>query len=424
MIKPYLLCACMAVLLVCAAMTAAVAATGAPRAARAVAITTGESPGQPSVAVDPREGFVVTWQQQEGAGHALYFAVLDGEGRERRRGRIASGTNWFVNWADFPSLAVLDNGDWVTHWLERNGENPHGYDIRLVRSRDAGRSWDPPVSPHDDGTPVQHGFVSLVPRGGDRVLAVWLDGRHGVAATGAAGDHSGHEHDDTMSLRTAVLSRNGRVQDALEIDASTCSCCQTDAVRIAGRTIVAYRDRTPEEIRDIAILERDRRGAWTQPQVLHDDGWRIEGCPVNGPAIAEAGGRVLVAWPTAAGGEYETRYIIRDAARLSDPGAGAMRVLAPGSVTRGRLDAAGWGRGFLVTWLGRESGRDGLQLAELDHAGNVRAEQTLAALPLGRISGNPRLASWRDRALVAWVEPGAEGQPARLIAAIVESSKR
>lgn len=422
--REYLLRACAAALLVCGGMPAAAAETGAHLAARAVAIMTGESPGQPSVAVDPREGFVVTWQESEGNGHALYFALLDGEGRERRRGRIASGENWFVNWADFPSLAVLDNGDWVTHWLVRNGDNPHGYDIRLVRSRDAGRSWDPPVSPHDDGMPVQHGFVSLVPSGGDRVLTIWLDGRHGVATPGAAGDHSGHEHDDTMSLRSAVVSRDGRVEGALELDASTCSCCQTDAVRVAGRTIVAYRDRTPEEIRDIAILKRDRRGAWTQPQVLHDDGWRIEGCPVNGPAIAVARERVLVVWPTAAGGEYETRYVVRDAARLADPGTGAMRVLAPGAVTRGRLDAAGWGRGFLVTWLGRESGRDGLQLAELDHAGAVQVQQTLASLPLGRISGNPRLASWRGAALVVWVEPAAEGRAARLAGAVVTNQRR
>ncbi len=171
------------VLLLLAAPCGALASES-PLATRAVAIATGDGAGQASVAVYPREGFVVTWQEQDRSGHSLRFAVLDRDGRERRRGLVARGENWFVNWADFPSLVVLDNGDWVTHWLVRNGEDPHGYDIRLVRSRDAGRTWETPVSPHDDGTPTQHGFVSLVPAGNDRVLVIWLDGRRGAAAGG------------------------------------------------------------------------------------------------------------------------------------------------------------------------------------------------------------------------------------------------
>jgi hypothetical protein len=401
-------------------------ASGAPLATREVAIATGDGAGQASVAVDPREGFVVTWQEQDGSGHALRFAVVDREGRERRRGLVARGENWFVNWADFPSLAVLDNGDWVTHWLVRNGEDPHGYDIRLARSRDAGRTWETPVSPHDDGTPTQHGFVSLVPAGSDRVLVIWLDGRRGAAVGNNADAVHGdaHDHDETMAIRSVLLSRDGVPREARELDDSTCSCCQTDALRVAGRTLLAYRNRTPDEVRDIAVMQRTADGEWQAPRVLHDDGWRIEGCPVNGPAIAAAGDSVLVVWPTAAQDEMETRYVIRPAARLADGTAGPMRVLASGAQTRGRLDAAAWRRGFLVTWLGREAGVDGLQLTQLGGDGAVVAQQTLVSLSMGRISGNPRLASWRDGALVVWVEPATQTSVARLAGAIVATPDR
>jgi hypothetical protein len=63
--------------------------------------------------------------------------------------------------------------------------------------------------------------------------------------------------------------------------------------------LIVYRDRSEREDRDIAAV-RLRDGRWSAPQALPPDGWRIDGCPVNGPAIAALGRRVAVAWFTAA----------------------------------------------------------------------------------------------------------------------------
>ena len=41
-------------------------------------------------------------------------------------------------------------------------------------------------------------------------------------------------------------------------------------------------------------------GAWQASRAVADDGWVIEGCPVNGPAIAADGADVAVAWFTGA----------------------------------------------------------------------------------------------------------------------------
>ena len=402
-----------ATLLACAGGVASGAAI-APLRWQPLEIATSDAPGQASVTVDPREGFVVTWQERDANGTALLYAVLSPEGRERRRGRIAAGANWFVNWADFPSLVVLDNGDWVTHWLERAADSAHAYDIRLVRSRDRGRSWDAPITPHVDGTPTQHGFVSLVPAGGDRVIVVWLDGRRG-ASGGDEHDAAAHEeHEDLMTLRSVVLDRSGARSEEGELDDSTCSCCQTDAARIDGRTVVAYRDRSAEEVRDIAVLSRSASEQWSAPRRLHEDGWRIEGCPVNGPAVAVNDRQLLVFWPTAPSGEFEARYTIRQGDRD-----GAMTVLAPGTRMRGRLDAAAWQRGFLLSWIGSGTGFTGLMLAQLDAQGRVIAQSNVADVPLGRISGNPRLAARNKRALLVWVEPEGDGRKARLAAALL-----
>ena len=78
------------------------------------------SGGQPSVALESNHGFVVTWQSTQQEVTSLNWLALDFDGVPTGRGVIAKGSNWFVNWADTPALAVLENGDWVAFWLQRN----------------------------------------------------------------------------------------------------------------------------------------------------------------------------------------------------------------------------------------------------------------------------------------------------------------
>jgi hypothetical protein len=357
--------------------------------------------------VDPSEGFVLTWQERVGTQAALQFAVLDRDGRELRRGRVAQGSGWFVNWADFPSLAVLENGDWVTHWLAKAARSTYAYDIKLVRSRDRGRTWSEPITPHTDRTETQHGFVSLVPQANDQVLVVWLDGRRGAAVAGPDGhkhDHAGSD-DEPMTLRSALLDRAGRRSEEIELDRSTCSCCQTDAARIGAKSLVVYRDRSAANVRDISMIDRLPQGRWTEPARVHADGWRIEGCPVNGPALAVNGADWLVVWPTGARGPTEIRYAIQSGAEPM----GSPVELAPGRKSLGRLDAAPWQRGYLISWVGDGRTGSGLLLRAVDERGRELAERVVASLPMGRVSGNPRLATNGDRGLIAWVEPGANG---------------
>ncbi len=233
----------------------------------------GEKAAQPSVTVDSREGFVVTWQERDGADSALRFAVIDQSGKETRRGTVASGADWFINGADFPNLAVLANGDWVTFWLQKTSPDTYSYAIRSVRSRDAGHHWDTPVLLNRDDTDTEHGFVTLNAAGDDRVRAIWLDGRRMAgASTGADHDHAAAEH---MSLRTAVLDREGTHADEHELDDLTCACCQTDGARSGLRTAYLYRDRTSEETRDISVLSIANE-QWSDAKSLNADGWTIE----------------------------------------------------------------------------------------------------------------------------------------------------
>jgi hypothetical protein len=238
------------------------------------------------------------------------------------------------------------------------------------------------------------------------VLVVWLDGRKSLAATGEDSDHSRqgsaahHEGEGMMTLRSAILDRQGGVSEERELDETTCSCCQTDATRSAARTRVVYRDRRVNEIRDIATVTRSAMGEWATPRIVHPDGWRIEGCPVNGPALAVNGKRELIVWPTGASGTTTVHYVVREVDRLI-----ARNALEPGSRLLGRLDAAAWGSGFLASWIGTHESQSGLFVAEINSSGAQLAPVNVAPVSMTRLSGNPRIASGGARALIVWAEP-------------------
>src|SRR5690606_13907908 len=109
---------------------------------------------------------------------------------------------------------------------------------------------------------------------------------------------------------TAVLTRDGEPGEARELDPRTCDCCSTDAVRTHDGPLLAYRDRSDAEVRDISWLQRD--GAeWTHPATVHDDGWQTRACPVNGPALALAGDTPVAAWTTLRGDALQVRVATR-----------------------------------------------------------------------------------------------------------------
>ena len=193
--------------------------------------------------------YLTLTEQVDSAAHALRFATLrDGAWSALRD--IVRGHPLFVNWADFPSLAVLANGDLAAHWLEREGTDTYAYGVRIARSTDGGASWSAGVAPHTDGLLAEHGFVSLWADGAEGVGAVWLDGRKTAMPDSAR----------EMTLRTTVLGRTGAPAREALLDPRICDCCQTASAMARSGRVIVYRDRSADEIRDIAIVrERGRR---------------------------------------------------------------------------------------------------------------------------------------------------------------------
>jgi hypothetical protein len=198
----------------------------------------------------------------------------------------------FVNWADLPSVVPLGDGHLAAHWLQRTEGEWYSYDTVFRQSFDDGATWSSALVPHADGTPTEHGFVSIFPINGGAGL-VWLDGRKMLNEVTDDPTGSG------MTLRAAVVDVDQSVQAEQVVDDLICDCCQTDVAIAASGPVAVYRNRSVNEIRDIYVTQHIS-GQWQTGQPVASDDWKIAGCPINGPSITADGSTVAVAWFTAA----------------------------------------------------------------------------------------------------------------------------
>ena len=134
-----------------------------------VGVVSPAAPGstEPNLAVGADGEVYLTWVEQRGEGHALLFSVWheDAWGPARE---IAAGTDWFVNWADFPSLNALADGTLAAHWLAKVGEGTYAYGVYVSLSHDGGTTWGEPFLLTHDNTATGHGLVAPWTRKGGR----------------------------------------------------------------------------------------------------------------------------------------------------------------------------------------------------------------------------------------------------------------
>ncbi len=245
---------------------------------------------EPFLFADSKGVVYLSWIEKKGKQHSLKFSTLAND-KWSEPVTIGSGNNWFVNWADYPRVASDGTGNLMALYLEKSGDSKYAYDVKVTNSGNNGETWSTVKTLHDDGKLAEHGFVSAVPYNNDFFVS-WLDGRN----TGGEEADAGHEgHHGQMSLRGAVIDYQGNKKQEWELDNRVCDCCQTSAAITSNGPVVVYRNRSEDEIRDMAIV-RYVNGAWTTPKIIFPDQWKIDGCPVNGPGAASIGNHLAVAW--------------------------------------------------------------------------------------------------------------------------------
>lgn len=384
--------------------------------ARAIEVRDIPTPAAPgamgsSLAQGPDGTTLLSWLEPAGGENwALKFSRFDAARQTWGEARlIAQGVDFFINWADFPLLAVARDRHLTAVWFINNpahhaapGHHGAGYRAVYSRSLDDGATWSPALPVSDESLPVE--FVALQPLRDGRLLAAWLDGR--AQATG----------NDRMALYARMLGAPG--PDML-VDDSVCDCCQLSLVPTTdGGALLAYRGRTKDEIRDILLVRFDG-GKWSRPAALNADGWKIAGCPVNGPQLAECGDLVGAVWFTAA--DNQSRVLARTSDNAGETFGPVVRVDL--GRPQGRVDSVMLADGTLVmSWLemtGKDTGKQGgIYLRTLSLEGRLSEPQLVAPSSISRMSGFPRMVLLGGRRLLLTCTE--DGEPSRVLTFSVE----
>lgn len=341
--------------------------------------------------------------------YALQYSRMIG-GRWTEPETVEVGTEFFVNWADFPSVVGRDGAATAAHWLRKIEGGPYAYNIQVALRDETGERWSRTVTPHDDGTPTEHGFVSMEPLDNGNTLVIWLDGR----------ETDGRAHDEysdfskAMTLRSAEITPGGEVIRLRLIDDSVCDCCQTDLVKSGSKVYAVYRNRTEEEIRDIYLATYDTEtGEWSTPAAVANDGWQISACPVNGPRIAADGDRLAVAWYTVADDTSRVKLAIStdSGETFSNP-----QLISEGN-TLGRTDLLLMDDGSIyVSWMANVNGLGEVVMRKVSPDGTPGEPFRVGTTGASRSSGFPRMADTGEFILVAWTqtEPNLKVRTARV----------
>jgi hypothetical protein len=355
-----------------------------------------------------RDGLLLSWLEPVAGSDrvALRFSRYAG-GQWSAPRSIFERNDLFVNWADFPSIIADAKGTLFAHWLQKSGKGTYSYDVRMSTSTDGGATWGTPFLLNRDGKEAEHGFVTLAALPDSGVGATWLDGRK---MSGGHGEHAGHDMGGDMGIRYATVDAAGTIAEDVELDGRTCECCTTGMTLASSGPVIVYRDRSADEVRDIAYVTSTANG-WTKPARVHADDWKINACPVNGPQADAIGNQVVTAWFTAA--QEKGRAF----AAFSDDGGVtfAKPVQIDDGKPIGRLDVVMLdAQTALVTWLEQTALGAEIRARRVGRDGSVGPTVKIADSSTARAAGFARTAKLGEEVFIAWTEQTATSKTIHL----------
>ena len=354
-----------------------------------------DSCAEPFLFADKNNLVYLSWVEKKGKECTLKFSTLSNE-HWSEPVVIASGKSWFVNWADYPVLSADADGNLMAHFLEKSAAGTYTYDVKLINSSDKGKTWSNSKILNDDGKEAEHGFVSMALYG-DKIFVSWLDGRNAAMD----GGHTGHEeHQGQMTIRGAIITKQGIKESEWELDNRVCDCCQTSAAITDNGPVVVYRDRSEDEIRDMSIV-RYVNGKWTTPTTIFPDNWKIAGCPVNGPRADAINNNLAIAWFSMADKKGQVNLVFsKDGGQTFDKPIRIDEGKPIGRVDVLMLDSAT----AMASWMEGSS----IKAVKVNMDGKKESSILIASSSEARSSGFPQMTKSGNRIFFAWTDDKAK----------------
>jgi hypothetical protein len=228
---------------------------------------------------------LLSWiEAAKDGSYSLKYAIRHGSAWSDAR-TIVAHRHFFRHPAEMPEIVAIGGGVLLAHWIETTQTESEAEFVYISASHD-GVTWSTPVMAHRDHSPIEHGLASMVATGNGEASLIWLQALHG--------------EDEPVTLMRTVISAEGKPLKEETLEPDVCGCCPTSVVKTAKGLLIAYRDHTTEDIRDIAVI-RLEDGHWSSPKILNPDKWKINACPTNAASAAAKGDHVAIAWYTGQG---------------------------------------------------------------------------------------------------------------------------
>jgi hypothetical protein len=364
-------------------LTALIATSAFAQKVEVIASPAGDGSMQASLSVNNDGAPLLSWVQNGSLMYSVWKANAWAPAQV-----IAASRKFFHHPAELPEVIIMPGGSLLAHWVEMPDPAKEAENLYVSTSTD-GIKWTTPVMAHKDHSPVQHGLASVVASGPKEASIIWLQALKG--------------EDGPVSLMRSVVSNTGALIKEESLDQDVCSCCPTSVVKTAKGLLIAYRDHTTKDVRDIATI-RFENGKWSPSKIISADNWQIDACPINAASASAKADNVAVGWYTAAGEKPRVQIALSkdDGATFSKP-----TLVSTGAAygyTSVQADDEG---GAYISWLERGNGAGRILLRHIDATG--------AAGPVTEIAkgdrqglGYPRLLRTGKDLWMAWGNSDAD----------------
>ena len=256
----------------------------------------------PSVQIDDQGHIALVWMEEEKDVRSVLFARSTVPG-----GPV--GTPVPINrpeetpyWRQEAPALVLQGNDAFVSWglthPRSTPQQPLATELRLSRSTDGGRTFQPSVLVNDDPGVIQHTFDALHRDAQGRLHLSWIDGRDGKKEPG------------TYVARS--LDQGQTITHNMKVDESTCVCCRTAVTSGPdGMVYVAWRKIFAGDVRETVVARSADGGAtFEAPVIVGHDQWVFPACPHRPASMGtDRQGRLYVVWYTEGTDETPAVYI-------------------------------------------------------------------------------------------------------------------
>jgi len=256
----------------------------------------------PSVQVDEQGRVSLSWMEEDKDVRSVLYARSAEPGGPMgapvRINRLEDVPYWRQ---EAPALVVQGDEVFVTWGLahpKATPQQPFATELRLSRSTDGGKTFQPSVAVNDDPGVIQHTFDALHRDADGRLHLSWIDGREGKKEPG------------TYVARS--LDRGATITKNLKVDEGTCVCCRTAVTSgPEGMVYVAWRKIFEGNVRETVVARSTNHGeTFETPVVVGHDQWVFPACPHRPASMGvDRQGRLYVVWYTEGTDEIPAVYI-------------------------------------------------------------------------------------------------------------------